>query len=218
MKIELKHFVVLLSVLCIILLYFLSTLSQPQKIEISQLPDYEGKQVIIQGIVTKQHITTYEGHIINIKDINYENNFEAIIYVEEKTDVEYGDTIEALGQVQRYNDEWEVVVNSARYVTILQKWNDIIFPLWQLAENPEKYVGTNVNISGLVDRDYDSYFYLLDEENKHSIIVYYDSLKFQNFTQGDKVYVGGQFLYDEESMRYKIKVEEENHNIQVVKE
>jgi len=218
MKIELKHFVIILSILCILILYFLSTISQPQKIEISQLPNFEGKQVIIQGTVTEQHITTYGGHLINIKNLEDKNNSEAVVYVEEQTDVEYGDIIEASGQVQRYNEEWEIVVNNARLVKIIQKWDNITFPLWQLAENPEKYVGLNINISGIVDRDYESYFYLLDEEDKYSIIIYYNSEIMQNFSQGNNVQVTGQFQYDKEKMQYKIAVEEKNHNIQIIKE
>ena len=199
-------------------MYFISTLSQPIKINISQLKDYEGKQVIIRGTVTEQHITTYGGHIINIKDRNEENSSAAIVYIEEKTNVEYGDIIEALGQVQRYNDQWEIVVNSARYITTIQKWSDIIFPLWQLAENPQKYIGININISGIIDRSYESYFYLLNNENTHSIMVEYNPSKYQNLTEGSNVFVKGQFLYDEEELRYIIEVKEENHNIFLIRD
>jgi len=215
-KIQLKYFVVILSVVCITLLYFLSTLSQPIIIELNEVPDYEGKQVIVEGTVTEHHITTFGGHIINIKNMDNQSNFEIIVFVEEETMVEYGDKIKATGKVQKYNDEWEVVVNDARFVEILQKWSNITFPLWQLAENPSKYIGININVSGVVERDYDSYFYLIDSEEKHSIVVSYDSSKFHNFTQGDNVYVRGQFVYDEETLRFKITVGEENQRISVV--
>ena len=216
MKVQLKYFVVILSVVCIALLYFLSTLSQPIIIELNEVPDYEGKQVIVEGTVTEHYITTFGGHIINIKDMDNQSNFEVIVFVEEETMVEYGDKIKATGKVQKYNDEWEIVVNDARFVEILQKWSNITFPLWQLAENPSKYVGININVTGVVERDYDSYFYLIDSEEQHSIVVSYDSSKFHNFTQGDNVYVRGQFVYDEETLRFKINVKEESHRISVV--
>ena len=196
---ELKYFVVILSVVCIAILYFLSTLSQPITIELHEVSDYEGKQVIVEGTVTEHHVTTYGGHILNIKDMDNQSNFELIVFVEEKTTVEYGDRIQATGKVQKYNDEWEVVVNDARFVKILQKWSNITFPLWQLAENPSKYTGINVNVTGTVDRDYDTYFYLVDSKEQHSMVVYYDSSIFHNFTQGDSVCVRGQFIYDEET-------------------
>lgn len=216
LKMELKYFVVILSVVCIAILYFLSTLSQPITIELHEVPDYEGKQVIVEGTVTEHHVTTYGGHIINIKDMDNQSNFEIIVFVEEKTTVEYGDRIQATGKVQKYNDEWEIVVNDARFVKILQKWSNITFPLWQLAENPRKYVGININVTGIVDRDYDTYFYLVDSEEQHSIVVYYDSSIFHNFTQGDSVCVRGQFIYDEETLRFTITVKDENHRISVV--
>jgi len=215
-KIQLKYFVVLLSVVCITLLYFLSTLSQPILIELNEVPEHEGKQVIVEGTVTEHHVTTFGGHIINIKDMDNQSSFEVIVFVEEETIVEYGDKIKATGKVQKYNDEWEVVVNDARFVEIIQKWNNITFPLWQLAENPIKYVGININVTGMVERDYDYYFYLTDLEEEHSIIVNYDSSKFHNFTQGDNVYVQGQFVYNEETMRFAINVEEEKHRISVM--
>jgi len=215
-KIQLKYFVVLLSVVCITLLYFLSTLSQPILIELNEVPDYEGKQVIVEGTVTEHYITTFGGHIINIKDMDNQSNFEVIVFIEEETMVEYGDKIKATGKVQKYNDEWEVVVNDARFVEIIQKWNNITFPLWQLAKNPSKYVGININVTGMVERDYDYYFYLADSDEEHSIIVNYDSSKFHNFTQGDTVYVQGQFVYDEKTMRFAINVEEEKHRISVM--
>jgi len=215
-KIQLKYFVVMLSVVCISLLYFLSTLSQPIIIELHEVPDYEGKQVIVEGTVTEHHTTTFGGHIINIKDMDNQSNFEIIVFVEEKTTVEHGDKIKATGKVQKYNDKWEVVVNDARFVEILQKWSNITFPLWQLAENPSKYIGININVTGIIERDYNSYFYLIDSEEKHSIVVSYDSSNFQNFTQGDSVYVRGQFTYDEETLRFTINVEGENHYISVM--
>jgi len=197
-------------------LYFLSTLSQPIIIELNEVPDYEGKQVVVEGTVTKHFTTTFGGHIINIKDMNNQSNFEVIVFVEEETTVEYGDKIKATGQVQKYNDEWEVVINDVRFVEILQKWNNITFPLWQLAEKPSKYIGININTTGIVERDYNNYFYLIDSEEKHSIFVSYDASQFHNFTQGDTVQVQGKFVYDEETLRFKINTEEEKHQIFVV--
>jgi len=170
----------------------------------------------VEGTVTEHHATTYGGHIINIRDMDNNNISEAIVFVEETTTVEYGDIIQATGKVQRYNDEWEVVVNQARFVEILQKWENITFPIWQLAENPDKYIGINVNITGLVDRDYDSYFYLVDSNEEHTIIIYYDSSKFQNFSQGDNVFVRGQFVYDEDTLRFVININQQDHVISVL--
>ncbi|MCK4332154.1 MAG: hypothetical protein KAV40_01090 [Thermoplasmatales archaeon] len=187
-------------------------------IELHEIPEYEGKQVIVEGIVTEYRITTYGGQIIEIKNLDSENISKTIVFVEGETSVEYGDRIQATGTVQKYKDEWEIVVNNERFVKILQKWADITFPLWQLAENPDKYVGTNVNVTGFIDRKYDAYFYLVDSEEQYTVAVYYDSSKFYNFSQGNAVYVGARFVYDAETMRYVLQAKDEAHGISVVEE
>jgi uncharacterized linocin/CFP29 family protein len=215
---ELKYFVIVLSVACILLLYFLSTLSQPIRIDLNEIPDYEGKQVIVEGVVTEHRITTYGGQIIEIKNLDSKNSSKTIVFVEGETNVEYGDIIQATGTVQKYKGEWEIVVNNERFVKILQKWSNITFPLWQLAEDPNKYVDTNVNVTGIIDRKYDAYFYLVDSEEQYTIAVYYDSSRFYTFSQGDTVYVGARFVYDAETMRFVLSAKEETHSISVIEE
>jgi len=209
---EFKYFVIILSVVCTFFLYFLSTLSQPSYINLVEIPNYEGKQVIVEGIVIEHYTTTYGGQIIEIKDLENEES-TVILFVEEITSVEYGDKIQATGKVQKYRDEWEVVVNNEKQIQILQKWSGITIPLWQLAENPNKYVGTNVNITGIIDREYDTYFYLIDSEEQYSIAVYYDSTRYYNISQGDFVCVGGRFIYDTESLRFVLSAKDEKHHL-----
>lgn len=81
-------------------------------IELHEIPEYEGKQVIVEGIVTEHRITTYGGQIIEIKNLDSENISKTIVFVEGETSVEYGDRIQATGTVQKYKDEWEIVVNN----------------------------------------------------------------------------------------------------------
>lgn len=213
---EFKYFVILLSIACIIFLYFLSSLSQPIEIFLDDISNYEGKQVIINGIVTEYRTTTYGGQIIEIKDVSNTNSSNVVVYVEEVTNVEYGDKIQATGLVQRYKDDWEVVVDDRRYIKIIEKWSNITFPLWQLASNPEKYVGMNVNVSGVIERDYGSYFYLIDSEGDYSVAVYYDSSQFQNFSEGDSVSVGARFVYDTPTFRYILQTNEKSHGINIL--
>lgn len=190
-------------------------MSQPIKIELYEISNYEGKQVIVEGIVTEHRLTTYAGQIIEIKDFSDINNSKIIVFVEGETSVEYGDKIQATGKVQKYKDEWEVVVNNERFVKILQKWNNITSPLWQIAENPDKYVGTNINVTGVIDRIYESYFYLVDTEEDFSMAVYYDSSRFYNLSEGNIVSVGARFIYDTATLRYVLKVNEQSHNISI---
>ena len=209
-KMKLKYFSLIFSIAGIVLLYFLSTLTQPVLIELHEIPEYEGKQVIVEGIVTEHHVTSYGSQIITIAN----DNVTTTVFVEEKTDVEYGDKIQVTGKVQKYKGDWEIVVSNVRFVNIIQKWQNITFPLWQLAENPTKYVGLNVNVTGRIDTVYDTYFYLVDSEEEHSIIVFYNPSEYNNsFYPGQKVHVAARFTFDEEDFRYKLEVSEEIHNI-----
>jgi len=210
---EFKYFVIILSVVSILFLYFLSTLSQPIEIELSEISNFEGKEVIVKGTVTNHRITTYGSQIIEIKDILQDNTSEVIVFVGGETLVEYGDEIQATGKVQKYEDEWEVVVDDKRYVKILQKWNNITTPLWQLAENPSKYLDLNINTSGIIERDYESYFYLTDSEGQYSVVVYYDPSLFFNISEGDKITVGARFVYDSATLRYVLMTNQETNSL-----
>ena len=74
---KLKHFSLLFSILGILLLYFLSRLSQPPEVGVHELSGYEGKKVIVVGTVTNCQTTRQGSQIIKIK----ENNASATIFV-----------------------------------------------------------------------------------------------------------------------------------------
>ena len=120
----------MLSVSSIIFLYFLSTLSQPIIIDLYEIPNHEGKQVIVEGVVIDHRITTFGGQILEIKNHDSENVSVAIIFVEEETPVKYGDRIQATGIVQKYKGDWEIVVNNKKFIKILQKWSNITFVIF----------------------------------------------------------------------------------------
>ena len=88
-------------------------------IDLNETPNYDGKQVTVEGTVTEHRTTTYGGQIIEIKDL--ESSYKITIFVEEETPVEYGDKIQVTGKVQKYKGEWEIVVDNVRFVKILQK-------------------------------------------------------------------------------------------------
>jgi len=209
LKMQLKTVSLLLSVVGITLLYFLSTLSQPVVVELHEIPDFEDKQVTVEGIVKEHYTTSYGSQMITILG----DNTTIVIFSEEQTDIEYGDKIQATGKVQRYNDDWEVVVGDKRLISIVQKWQNISMPLWQIAENPTKYEGLNVNVTGFVDAVYDDYFYLVDAEASHSIIAFYGSSDDITLYSGEKVNVAAQFNYDAEHARYKLELLDEMHGI-----
>lgn len=206
---KLKYFSVLFAVIGICILYTISLFSKPAVVELIKLPEYEGKQITTQGIVKNYYSTKYGSQLITIVD----NNASATVFTEEETIVEYGDKIRVTGEVQKYNDCWEIIVTDKHSIIIIQKWENISMPLWQIVQNPMRYEGLNVNVSGYIDSFYDDYFYLTDEEGKHSIIVFYTSYDSKTFHPGQKVNVAGLFKFDKENFRYVLTLCDRMHKI-----
>jgi cytochrome c-type biogenesis protein CcmE len=207
-----KYLIILIAIASLAALYLLSLVSQPVLVSLSDLSTYNGQQVIVQGSVTDYRTTTFGSQIITIRDKENSTNSVAL-YIEGEIMVEYGDTIQAIGEIQQYKEQWEISVNNPQFVTILQKWNHQSFPLWQLAENPEKYLDTNVNVTGIVTQKHDSSFSLTDPAGKYSIDVSYDPSCPHQFSKDDSVTVAGRFCYEPKTLQYILKATESNHGI-----
>jgi len=205
---SIKYFSLLFSVIGIACLYFLSTLSQPALIELNDLPKYEDKNVIVEGIVTEYRSTNYGSQIIIIES----ENTSSTVFLEGESDIEYGDKIQVTGKVQKYNNDWEVVVDNVAFLRVIQKWQNISMPLWQLAISPTKYEGLNVNVTGYVDTIFDGYFYLSDSEGSYSIIVFYNPSKYK-VQSGQEVNVAAKFSFDKEKFRYNLDATDEMYGI-----
>ena len=170
---DLKYFVIILALLSVSMLYLLSTYSNPTEISFSEISRYEDKQVSITGAVSEYYLTSYNSQIITIRNLN-ESEQELSVYVEIETDIEYGDIIKATGKIQKYQDGWELVVSHPKNIEILTSWRNNSSPIWQLAERPEKYVGCNICTTGVIDRKYDSYYFLIDSSGRYSLVVYFN--------------------------------------------
>jgi cytochrome c-type biogenesis protein CcmE len=207
-----KYLIILIAAASLVALYFLSLVSHPALISLSALPTYNGQQVIVQGMVTDYRTTTFGSQIITIRD-SEKGNTSVVLYIEGAVSVEFGDTIQAMGEVQQYNEQWEVSVNNPQFVTIVQKWDNHTFPFWQLAENPGKYLDTNVNVTGIVTQKQKSSFSLTDPTGKYCIDVTYDASCSSQFSNGDSVAVAGRFVYESQSLRYTLKATGNNQGV-----
>lgn len=211
-----KYIIIVLSLASILVLYFLSGFSQPISVPLSAVPSHEGKQVIVSGMVTDYRTTTFGAQLITIRSID-DNNSLLTLYIEGEISVEYGDVVQATGVVQQYKNSWEVVVDNVRFVTILRCWDATSFPLWQLAQNPSKYLDTNVNVTGVVDSLSDSTFSLHDQEGTYALQVYGSRSFISPLSKGDLVAVNARFLYDATALRYIMKITETAHGIIVLR-
>ena len=206
---KLKHFSIIISILGILFLYFLSKLSQIPLIDISEIDNYEGKKVTIEGIVFEHYLTKYGSQVITISN----NNYTTKVFAEEKSNVEFGDNIRITGEVQKYNGDWSIVVDNNRFIQIIKKWDNLSIPLWQLAENPTGYLNLNVNVTGYVEFVSNSNFYLVDNEKKHSLLIVYLQSKNLTIYPGQKINALGKFSFDYENFRYKLDICDESHGI-----
>ena len=207
-----KYLIILIAVGSLITLYVLSLISQPILVPISTLRTYNGQQVIVQGVVTEYRTTTYGSQLITIREMQNHTN-SVVLYIEGEILVEYGDTIQATGEVQQYQNQWEIVVNNPQTLVILQKWHSLSFPLWQLALHPENYLDTTVNVTGIASQTSGSSLTLTSTDGKYSIDVMYQSSCSHQFLKGDTVAVGAYFLYDPTTCRFFLKATEETHGI-----
>ena len=204
---ELKHILIVFSLIGIVGLYGLTLLWQPSLVALSDLQHYEGNTVIVEGLVLAYHSTKYGNQIIEIRDVNNTSNgYKTTIFCETETLVEYGDIIQASGTVQKYEGDWEIIIDNERSINIITKWTNISFPLWQLAEHPDRYTGININITGIVERTYDTYFYLTDDEGTYTLLV---SPRPQHISPGESLSLHGVFTYDTSNLRYFLQLTEE---------
>ena len=206
---NLKHFSIFFSISGITILYVISIFCRPVSIEISEISHYEGKEIITKGYVKEIVETKFKSQIITIQN----NNSSVIIFSEEKTDFEYGDYIKVSGQVQKFEDSYEIMVENKKNIILLKKWDNITIPLWQLSLNPEKYDGLNVKVKGVVDNIFNSYFHLKDDIKSNTIIVSYLGGNKLYLKSGSEVIVKGIFNFDKENFRYMINLFSENHGI-----
>ena len=200
---QFKHISLLFSLTCVFLLYFISTLTQPVHINISEIQNYENKIVTTQGLVKEYYSTRYGNLIISLTD----NSSSITIFSEENFDLEFGDKIQVTGKVQNYEDEWEIVVDSNRNILLISKWMNLSMPIWQVAQNPDKYENLNINLTGIVDLVNDDYFFIRDIEKNYMVMA----LSKNNIKEfiGQKVWAKGRLEYYNEQLMYRFYISQD---------
>jgi hypothetical protein len=196
------------SIACIFFLYFLGAISHPDEIHLSELEKYEGKSVVVKGMVVYREIKG-RSELIKIRDGNY----SADVFNYGFTSISYGDIIEVKGRVQRYHGKMEIVADS---IKLVEKWDVKSIPLWELSENFERYLGTNVNVTGYVDGVYSSYFYLVDASREYRIKVVYAGNFSGEIKNHEHVYVKSMLEYDKNRMSMYLEMKENEHGIGII--
>lgn len=210
-----KYSIIVLTLVSLVVLYGISLFSQPVPILLSAISEYDGQTVIVKGAVTEYRTTTDGSQLITISDTQNSTD-PVILFIEGAIDVDYGDFLQATGAVQQYKQQWEVVVSNPRYVILLQKWSNGSYPLWQLAQHPQRYEGINVNVTGRASQPQEASFLLSDPTESYFLTVSYTSSVPHQFSPGDSVRVKARFVYDEITLHYLLNVSEKAHGIWTV--
>jgi hypothetical protein len=211
-----KYVVIVLSLVSVLILYSVSTLSQPTVISLSAVPLNEGKQVMVNGVVTTYQTTTFGSQLITIRDGNDTTLSSITLYIEGEITVEYGDRVQATGIVQQYNNNWELSISNPRFVVVLEHWGNRSCPVWQLALNPAKYIDTNVNVTGVVDAPSGKGFMLCDPEGSCTVPVSYTHSSKSSLLKNDMVAVKARFLYDQKTLSYQLTVTNATQDIVIL--
>ncbi|MFH1101745.1 MAG: hypothetical protein V1726_06895 [Methanobacteriota archaeon] len=201
---KLKTIVIVFSVLGVILLYVLSLFSQPIPVALSEVSQHEGKRICVTGMVLSHRVTSTGSELIEIQNQNMTaaNSTVVTLYVEEETQVGFGDIIRVTGKVQNYKGTWEIVVSAANEIQILQSTSTLCVPLRQLALAPERYIDLPLNVSGVVDVLGDGCFSLVDDRGEYMLSVVCSSSVISGVGLGAPLVVSGRLKYESEGFRY----------------
>lgn len=192
-----RRFVVLFAVIGIVVLYLVSVTFQPEEIALKDVKNKEGKNVVVEGVVADKYQTISGNTILKVRD----NNASVSVFVSVDVDVEPGDEIRVTGIIQEYRDENWIMASE---IEILKRWDEDYIELSRLRANPEKYDGTNVNVTGFAVSIKHNEFHLSDNISKIRVeIVKSTVLPAEN----QKIFVNGKMEYDENMFEYFIELE-----------
>lgn len=191
--------VVAFSVVGIIFLYWISTLVAPVKVGIEEIPNYEGKYVDVEGVVSDVRIVSGGSCVLTLR----RNGSSVDVFVRggEGLDIGYGSEVSVVGVVRLYEGEHEILTSADR-VELLNSSEVVFVP--QLAALPQEYVGERVRVVGTVSRLYTNVLYL--EGGGAELRVMANASVTETLDEGEKIVADGVFEYDEQSFRFELRL------------
>ncbi|MEF8878806.1 MAG: hypothetical protein V5A64_00245 [Candidatus Thermoplasmatota archaeon] len=196
-----KYLLIVFAIIGITILYTISTLTQPTKIDLGEIQEHEGKRITTNGRVKEYYLTSYGNQIVTIK--KEENTVK--LFLETPLNLDFGDQIEVTGEVQKYQNEMEIIVDNNRNIKIIKKWNKIETPLWELATKPSHYEGLQIQTRGIIKEADEDYLYLTDANETYLLPIHIPNDTKQIHNKGQKIYLTGTFSFNKKQFRYEIK-------------
>ncbi|PKK86536.1 MAG: hypothetical protein CVT48_00635 [Thermoplasmata archaeon HGW-Thermoplasmata-1] len=198
--VKFKHVVPFASLFLIGILYVLSLFSHPAYIGIGEVGDYEGRTVVVNGMLTGMVPLESGAGILSVRDTN-DSSLRITLFVQKMPGhLSYGDLLSATGKVERYENEWEIIVDSASDIIVTGNSGDNFTKLWQLSQDPARFSGIMVNVPAELYNPHSTYFYLKDGGFKLKVLCPADFAG--NFTSGESIAVAGIFSYDPDNLAY----------------
>jgi DNA/RNA endonuclease YhcR with UshA esterase domain len=207
-------------------LYFYSCSVQPILVQIGDV----GAGDVGSVVKTRGHIMelyqTSAGDVM-LEMVNLDDGASITVYIPENVFSEFGEKgalisgaeIEAVGEVQEYQGEMELVIDSATDLVIIQYPNEADLTIEMLAGNPELFLNRDVTVPGQIqnivadrmwrrDRLVDATVFQLRYSGKYANFTI-DCILFgtdvsNDFHQGQLVRFSGIFEYYEKETKYRI--------------
>lgn len=129
------------AILGILLLYFIVILSKPVEIDIDEIEHFEGKRVIVHGIVIHKDILE-DSEILLI-----ENGTSTLhIFSTFSSHTHYGDEIEVVGKAEKYKGQWKVVADE---IKITKRWDVESIPSGNYLSMPWNMIERMLTLQGM---------------------------------------------------------------------
>jgi len=193
-----KYIVLTASLLTTTLLYLLTTLTQPPTITLQDAPHYDGQTITTTGTITTIHTTTNQATQLTLTDPT--TTATLLLYTTQPTTLTYGDTIQATGTIQHYQNTWEL---DATTLTLINHNITTLTPLRQLATDPHHYQDTTITTTGIVTTTTQTTFTLKDPDSPTTIIVHGATTQ---PTKGTHILLHASLLYDPDTFRYTLQL------------
>ena len=138
---KVEYFAMLFLVFGIIVLYFMSLASKPVYVsDYSELGKYEGKNVIIKGIVIDYDTTSYGEVILTVLEPDDLESTLKIFIESSGTEYSIGDIIQAKGSVLRLSEDFlELVVVNEKDIEKIGHWQNLRLSIPELAHRLEHH-------------------------------------------------------------------------------
>jgi DNA/RNA endonuclease YhcR with UshA esterase domain len=219
-----------LSFIGVLGLYFYSCSVQPILVQIGDIEAGDiGSVVKTRGHIMEQYQTGGGDVMIELADLD--DGASIIVYIpgnvfsefDEKEALISGAEIEAVGEVQEYQGEMELMIDSTSDLVIIQYPNETDLTIEMLAGNPELFLNRDVMVSGQIQNIVAEKMWRDDKLVDATVFQLRYSGKYTNYTidcvlfgtdasidfhQGQLARFTGVFEYYEKEAKYRIVSDE----------